>query len=80
MDQMDYIEDLSHDALALLEDFMLDPGKEDKLRKQIAQDILDRAGKREAKKFQHQHAHLSAQDIEEMKERAALSGNQVKEE
>ena len=80
LDEMEYMEDLSKDALRLLESFMLDEGKEDRLRAKIARDILDRAGKREAQEHHHKHAHITVQDLQEMKDRASMSEDYVGEE
>jgi len=39
-----------------------------------AKDILDRSGHKPAEKVQHMHAHLTAEEIEQIKERALANG------
>jgi len=73
------IQDLQGDALSVVKEFVSPDGKnkDDKLRLRAAFDLLDRGGHGAPKviRAEHMHAHLTADDIKEIKERAAAARN-----
>jgi hypothetical protein len=70
-----HIQELAPFALATLETIMLNPGSDAKIRRGIAEGLLDRAGHSAVKQVAVAHAPMSnSQAIKEIKERAINSG------
>ena len=69
---MEDIKKLAPIAVAKLEEILVNKDSDAKLVVNVAQDLLDRAGHAAPKVIQGQftHAHLTKEDIEELKERA----------
>lgn len=72
VDIMEDIRRLAPIAVAKLEEILTDPNSDKRLVAGVSHDILDRAGHAAPKVItgQFTHAHLSKQDIEELKARA----------
>jgi hypothetical protein len=68
------IQELSPFAIRTIETTMLDPLTDRKLRTELAKDILDRAGHSPVHRSEGIVAHMTRNDIEEIKQRARSSG------
>lgn len=77
MENMEKVHELAKLSLMELEEMLLDPNTDPKLKTRIAQDMLDRDGTKKPEKHEVAHAHFTKGDLEEIKERANQTGKVV---